>query len=76
MNDPARGRGEAMIKRPERRADAQCHDFKTGSRGVVQAENFQSFFECLGGVAGIHGNERVFAERAFGEAGIDSHGAG
>ena len=75
VNDPARGRGEAVIKRPERRADAQCHDFKMGSRGVMQAEYFQRFFECLGGIAGMHGDECLFAERTFGKAGIDSYGA-
>ena len=65
-----------MVKRPERAADAQRHHLEIGPGGVVQAENLQRFFERLGGIAGVYGQERFFAERTFGKAGIDSYGAG
>ena len=66
VNDATGGRGEAVVERPEGRADAQCDDFKIGSRGVMQAENLQRFFECLRGIAGWYRHERVFAEWTLG----------
>ena len=68
--------GQAVVKRPERATDAQRHHLEIRPEGVVQPEDLQRLLECLGGIARVYGQERFFAERTLGEAGIDSYGAG
>ena len=67
MTESTRRRGQAVVKRPERAADAQRDYLEIRPGGAVQPEHLQRSLECLGGIPGVYLQERFLVERTFGE---------